>query len=153
MVTCHSQYDSTEAPYKHFKGFPPVTLLLPDSSSQTIKNNLPEKRVVMLMIFNPGCEHCQRETEEPIQHIGEFRKVRIIMASMMSLPDIKSFIEKYQLNQYENIIVGQDTQFFLPIFFRISNLPFLAFYHKKKELISVFEGSLPIEKALLELNK
>ena len=35
----------------------------------------------------------------------------------------------------------------------IRNLPFLAFYNRKKELISVFEGSLPMEKALLEFEK
>jgi hypothetical protein len=35
----------------------------------------------------------------------------------------------------------------------IHNLPFHAFYNKKKELISAFEGSMSVEKILVELEK
>ena len=119
MLSVYSQNDSTLAPYKRFPSFPPVTLLLPDSVQHNIKDELPKKLPVMLMIFNPTCEHCQHETEEIIK----------------------------------NIIVAQDPHFFLPPYYMINSLPFLAFYNKKKELISVFEGSMPVEKALAELKK
>ena len=107
----------------------------------------------MLMIFNPGCEYCRLETEATIKHIGEFKHFQIIMATVMPFDSMLSFREEYKLTQYNNIVVGQDIHFFLPTFYRISNLPFLAFYNKKKELISVFEGSMPVEKALKELKK
>lgn len=148
----YSQSDSIPPPYKKFPVFPPVKLVLPDNITFT-KDDLPKKKPVMLMVFSPMCEHCKQETEELIRNIEKFSKSQIVMATMMPYDSMMSFREKYQLAQYENIIVGQDTQFFLPSFYMISNLPFLAFYDKKGKLISVFEGSMPIEKALAELSK
>jgi thioredoxin-related protein len=49
--------------------------------------------------------------------------------------------------------MGRDAHFMLPVFYNIRSFPFLAFYNKKQELISVFEGSMPIEKVLEELKK
>ena len=59
-----------------------------------------------------------------------------------------AFREKYHLANYKNIIIGQDDKFMLPSFFMINQLPFLAFYNRKHELIDTFEGSLPIEKVI-----
>lgn len=107
----------------------------------------------MLMVFNPDCEHCQHQTEQLIKQIDKFRKAEIILATMMPYDSMMKFKEKYQLEEFENIIVGQDKYFFLPSFYNINNLPFLAFYDKKGKLISVFEGTMPIEKAAEEIYK
>ena len=152
-LSVYSQTDSLQPPYLRFRNFPPVKLLLPDSTSFFNKNVLPKKSPVMLMIFNPQCEHCQHETEQVIKNIDGFKDVQIVMATLMPYDSMMKFREKYNLAQYDNIIVGQDIQYFLPTFYMIEQLPFLAFYNKKKELISVFEGSMPIEKVLEELKK
>jgi thioredoxin-related protein len=151
-ITGFCQTDSIQAPYKKFPVFPPVNLILPGNTIFT-KDDLPKKKPVMLMVFSPMCEHCKQETEEMIKNIDKFGKSVIVMATMMPYDSMMSFREKYKLAQLENIIVGQDTHFFLPSFYMISNLPFLAFYDKKGNLISVFEGSMPIEKAAEELRK
>jgi len=142
------QTDSIEAPYKKFPFFPPMKLLLPDSSSFYTKDDLPKKKAVMLMLFNPQCEHCQHETEELIKNIDKFKDIHIVMATSMLFDSMMVFREKYKLAQYDNIVVGQDSQFFLITYYMLHNLPFLAFYNKKKELISVFEGSLGMEEVL-----
>jgi thioredoxin-related protein len=148
-----AQGDSTKAPYLRFPNFPPVKLLMPDSASYFTKDDLPKKSAVMLMLFNPQCDHCQHETEEIIKHIDQFKGIQIVMTTSMLFDSMMTFREKYKLADFKNIVVAQDTHFFLPSYFMIRNLPFLAFYNKKKELISVFEGSMPIEKALEELKK
>ncbi len=152
-TTLFSQIDSTSAPYKKFPTFPPVKLLLVDSTSSIIKNDLPKKKPVMLMVFSPDCQHCQHETEELVKSIDKFEKVTIIMATMRPYADMMAFREKYGLAQYKNIIMGQDIQFFLAPFYSIVNLPFLAFYDKKGKLISVFAGSMPVDKVLAELSE
>ena len=91
----------------------------------------------MLMIFNPQCEHCQHETGEIIKHMDGFKHIQIIMATVMPFDSMLSFRKKYNLAKYDNIVVCQDQHFFLPTFYKISNLPFLAFYNRKKQLISV----------------
>jgi thioredoxin-related protein len=148
-----AQIDSILPPYKKFPGFPPVKLLLPDSVTYFTRNDLPKKTAVMLMLFNPQCEHCQHETEELIKNIDKFKNIRIIMSTSMVFDSMLAFRIRYQLAQYKNILVVQDTHFFLFSFFNVHNLPFLAFYNKNKELISVFEGGLPVERILKEFEK
>jgi hypothetical protein len=63
------------------------------------------------------------------------------------------YYHHYGLKRFDNIIVGKDVSYFFPVFYDIHNLPFLAFYNKKKELISVYSGALPIDKAIEELKK
>ncbi len=107
----------------------------------------------MIMLFNPDCDHCQHETEELIKNMDDFKNIQIIMATMMSFDMMKAFEEKYELAKYKNIIVGQDQNFFLIPFYAVRNLPFLAFYNKKGNLISVLEGSVPIKNALAQFDK
>lgn len=149
----YSQADSTLAPYKRFHGFPPAKLLLPDSSSYFTKNDLPKKSKVMILLFNPGCEHCRHETDEIIKQIDRFSEVQIVMATFMPFDTMMVFRKEFKLAEYKNITVVKDVHFFLPAFYQIRNLPFQAFYNREKELISVFEGSMSIEKMLAELNK
>lgn len=139
-----AQNDSIKAPYLRFPNFPPVKLLLPDSASHFTKQQLDKKKQVMLMVFNPQCDHCQHETEELVKNIDKFSNIQIVMSTTMPFDSMYNFRERYKLAEHNNIIVGQDFQYFLPSYFMLRNLPFLAFYNKKKELISVHEGSLPI---------
>ncbi|MBI5858516.1 MAG: redoxin domain-containing protein [Sphingobacteriales bacterium] len=147
-----AQVDSIQPPYKKFPFFPPVKLFTADSTGFT-KEQLPKKKPVMLMVFSPMCEHCQHETEDLVKSIDKFKNITIVMATMMPFDSMMNFRAKYGLAKYKNIIMGQDIQFFLPPYYDIHTLPFLAFYDKRGKLISVFEGKMPINKVLLELSK
>jgi hypothetical protein len=151
-ATVIGQNDSLQPPYKRFPFFPPVKLLLPDSTSYFTKQDLDKKKAVMVMVFNPQCDHCQHETEELVKNIDKFSDIQIIMSTSMHFDSMLHFRERYQLAKYSNIVVAQDFQWFFATHYMLHNLPFLAFYNKKKELISVFEGSLPIT-AILEVFK
>jgi len=107
----------------------------------------------MIMLFNPDCDHCQHETEELIKNIDDFKNIQVVMATMMPFNMMKAFYEKYELTKYNNIVVGQDQNFFLIPFYSVRNLPFLAFYNKKGDFISILEGSVPIKNALAEFQK
>jgi thioredoxin-related protein len=148
----YSQADTIQPPFKRFPTFPPVTLKLPGNETFT-KADLPKKKPVMLMIFSPDCDHCKHETEDLLKNIDLFDKTEIVMATMMPFDSMMKFREKYKLADYKNIIVGQDTHFFLAPFYKISYLPFLAFYDKKGKLISFFQGTMDIGKAARELKK
>jgi hypothetical protein len=55
---------------------------------------------------------------------------------------MKAFDEKYQLGRYKNIHIGRDTKYFLPPFFQMVNLPYMALYNRKGELITTYEGNV-----------
>ncbi len=145
--------DSLLAPYQKFPTYPPVKLLLPDSTHFYTKADLPEKKKIMLVLFNPQCEHCQQEAENLAKNLDKFKKIHIVMATTAPLFEMKGFAKKYQLDGKDNIVFAQDTNYFLLSFFNLHNLPFHAFYGKKRELISVAEGSMTIEKIVAELSK
>jgi len=150
-ISCFAQKDE-DAPYKKFKSLPPMDLLLPDSSHFT-KDDIPKKKAVMIMMFNPMCEHCKHETVDILKNIDKFENVQIVMATSMPFDSMTAFRSRFHLDQYPNITVVQDSKFFLITFYQLHNLPFLAFYNKKKEFISVFEGSMPIEQVIEEVKK
>jgi thioredoxin-related protein len=143
-VTSFSQ-DSLAAPYKRFPTVPAFKLLKIDSSSYFTKNDLKKNKPVLIMIFNPDCDHCKHETEEIIKHIDELKDVQIVMSTMMSFDAMKSFYENYNLHRFENITVGQDVSFTLPSFYQIHFMPYLAMYDKKGNLLTTFEGSMKID--------
>lgn len=152
-ATAFSQADSLLHPYQKHPSFPPVKLLLPDSTSYFTKADLPKKTPTMFVFFNPECDHCKHETEALVQNIDKFNKAFVVMATTFPFDSMLAFREKYKLAQYKNIVVAHDFQYFAPTFFMLHSLPFHAFYNRKKELISVFEGSMTIEKILGELAK
>ncbi|HMW67573.1 MAG TPA: redoxin domain-containing protein [Chitinophagaceae bacterium] len=147
-----SQTDTAKAPYEKVPVFPPVRLVLPDKSA-FYKKDLPSKKPVMLMVFNPQCEHCQHETDEMLKHMDWFKNTTIVMATSMPYDSMMNFRERYNLATHSNIILGQDDQYFLYSFYAIRNLPFIAFYDKKGKLISVSRGTMPIDKVAAELKK
>ncbi len=152
FTTIHAQ-DSILAPYQKFPTYPPAKLLLPDSTSFYTKDKLPKKTSVLLVLFDPHCEHCQQEADILSQNIEKFKEAHIVMASLAPIYQIKEFKEKYKLGGHKNIVFAQDTQYFLPTFYKLHNFPFHAFYDKKGRLISVFQGSMTLEKILTELKK
>lgn len=151
FFVAHAQPDTT-APYKQYPTFPPVKLLKADSASYFTKDELPKKKPVLLIVFSPDCEHCKQATRELVQHIDRFKNIQIVMATMMPFGMMTAFIKEYGLERFPNITVGKDKEYFLPYYYKMKSLPFLGFYNKKKELITVFEGSMTIDKILATLD-
>jgi thioredoxin-related protein len=148
-----AQNDTTAAPlYKRFPTVPPFKLLEVDSVSVFSKADLKKNKPVLLILFSPTCDHCQHETEELIKHIGNFKKVQIVMATMMPFASMKDFYAKYELAKFKNIKVGQDFQYMLPSFYMVHNLPYLAMYDKKGQLLTTFEGNMKIEDLIKVFN-
>jgi len=137
-------YD-TMPPFRRFPTVPAFRLLETDSVSIFTKDDLKKNKPVLVMIFNPECEHCKHETEEILKHIDELKKVQIVMSAMGPFDPMKYFYSRFKMSEIKNITVGQDFQNLLPSFYRISSLPFLAMYDKKGNLLSTFEGTMNIE--------
>ena len=95
-VSARSQNDSVPPPpYLRFPTVPPFKLLEVDSSSYFAKKDLKKNEPVLIMLFNPDCDHCKHETEEIIKNIDHLKNVQIVMATMMPFDMMKSFYEKY----------------------------------------------------------
>lgn len=135
-------------PYQRFPTLPPLQLLLGDSTSRYTKADLPRKKPVLYMLFSPDCSHCQQTAREMLEYKEELKKIHIVMATLQPLHRMNDFMREYRLNELDNVVVGKDIYIFMPSFYGVHSLPYLAFYNKKGDLIKGFEGSMPVKKML-----
>jgi thioredoxin-related protein len=146
--TAFSQVDTAQPPFKRFPTHPPLQMLLSDSVTKYTKNDLPKKTPVLFMLFSPDCSHCQHTAEEMIKYKDDIKDFQIVMTSLHPLWQMNAFIEKYRLKDLENVVIGKGLFNIMPSFYNIKNMPFQAFYNKKGNLITTFEGSMPLLKII-----
>jgi len=151
-LSLFAQTDSTTPPYKKYPTLPPIQILLGDSVTKYTKENIPADKPVLIMIFSPECSHCQHEAEELLAHKEELKNIQVVMITFHPLWQMNEFVTNYKLKELPNLVVGKDIYYLTPSFYDMHNLPFLAMYDKKGDLISVFEGTMDIEKVIQTLN-
>jgi thiol-disulfide isomerase/thioredoxin len=149
-LSVFGQPDSTTPPYKRFPTLPPLEILLTDSTTLFGKAQIPANTPVLYMLFDPGCSHCQHETEELVAHKKDFEQIQVVMITMprSSFAEVNDFINKYRVNELKHVVVGRDITYFMPSFYSIRNFPFLAMYDNKGNLITAFEGGLGMDEVI-----
>lgn len=143
----YAQTDSIAPAYTHFP-LPQFSVLLPDSVTWYTKKDLPKNKKTLVMVFSPDCEHCQHETELIKTNIAKFKRTQILMVTPIAFDKTKKFYEKYELKNFNNIVVGYDPKFFFTGYFKLKMFPFIAIYDKKDTLIKTFEGAVKMDDLL-----
>jgi thioredoxin-related protein len=136
---------ATQKPYLKFPSIPPMDLILFDSSHLT-KEGLPKNKKTLIMFFSPSCDHCQHQTKDLVTGMDSLANIQIVMAAYQPLEEIREFFKKYELARYSNIKIGRDSKFMLPPFYDMKNLPYLALYDQKGNLLTTFEGNVTVAK-------
>ena len=144
---------SNQAPYLRFPTIPPFHLLRLDSTTYLTKEDLKKNRRTIIMYFSPDCDHCKHQTESILQDFSKFKDIEIIMATYQPFEELKEFNTHYRIFEHPNMKLGRDEKFFLPPFYKIRNLPYLALYDKKGNLITTFEGTQKIDVILAAFDK
>jgi thioredoxin-related protein len=132
---------NASAPFMRYPTIPPFRLLKLDSATYLTKDDLHKNRKTIVMYFSPDCEHCKHQTEAILADFKDFRDIEIVMATYQPFSEMKQFNEHYKIYEHPNILIGRDEHFILPPFYKIRNLPYLALYDKKGNLITTFEGT------------
>ena len=104
------------------------------------------------MYFSPDCEHCKRQTEDILKRMSDFKKISILMVTYQPFEQMVAFHKKYNIKNYPNIKIGRDSAFLYPPFYKMKNLPFLALYDAKGDLITTFDGDVATDKLLASFN-
>lgn len=147
--TSVGQADTTP-PYKRISGWPPLVLTQLNKQEFTSKDLKNQPTIVMY--FSPECDHCKHQTTEMINRIKDLSKYQIILATYQPEEQMAGFQTYYQLQKYPNIHMGRDSKFLLPPFYKIKNLPYLALYNKKGQLIKTFDGNVKVDTLLKSFN-
>jgi len=134
-----------QAPYLKYPTVPPFHLLKLDSATYLTKDDLKKHHRTLVMFFSPDCDHCKHQTESILANFADFKDIEIIMATYQPFSEMKEFNTHYRLFEHPNIKLGRDEKFFLAPFYKIRNLPYLALYDKKGNLITTFEGTQKVD--------
>jgi len=102
---------------------------------------------LVVMLFNPTCEHCQDQTDLFEKNIFLFKKSKLLMIAAPTMgPYLQNFITTYHTDQYPGtIIVGLDSNSTIDKTFRYESLPQINIYDANRKLIKVFSGNRPID--------
>jgi len=127
---------------------PTMVLKELDGSSIFTKELSPDR--IILILFQPDCDHCQREARQIKENIGAFADYSLYFISADSLNEINNFSITYALNDISTIHFAQaDVQSILDNFGPIP-APSLYIYSAGK-LIAKFNGETKIDEILNSL--
>jgi len=140
--------DQNLAPYQRNPIIPPFHLLKLDSATYLTKEDLKKHRRTIVMFFSPDCDHCKHQTESILAAGDKFKDIEIVMATYQPFEELKEFNTHYRIFEHPNMKLGRDEKFVLAPFYRIRNLPYLALYDKKGNLVTTFEGTQKVETIL-----
>jgi protein-disulfide isomerase len=108
--------------------------------------DLPADKNVIVMLFNPTCEHCEQQAERFQKNLGVFKNTQLIfLASPTMGPYMTLFAEKFHLNEYPQIWIGLDYDNFIERAFLYYALPQLCIYNKEKKLERMISGGAPVD--------
>ena len=140
--------------YKTKKASAEQLQTIPAFSLKTIKgeiftaNDLTTDRNKVLVYFSPNCHYCQGEAEDLAKIYAKYPDVHWVWIASEPLDEIKTFAEKYQLDQQENIHWCQDEMATLYQKFAMSSVPFFLAYDKNSKQVFRNKGAVKLEKIL-----
>src|SRR5215472_3033792 len=115
-----------QTPDARLSTLPPFGMLLMDSTTLLKEEQIPLGKPIVLLFFRPDCPHCQKETQEFIDHRASLQNVRIYLLATAPFPEIKAFYNHFQLANYANFTVGKDFNHSFYKAFSPKAVPFLA---------------------------
>ena len=105
----------------------------------TLSNNkifnaidLPKDKPLVLIYFDPDCDHCQKLMTELFKKINSFKKVEMVLITFKSVTEVAAFEKKYTTSKYANLKVGTEgTLFYLKNYYKLVKMPFTVLYDSK----------------------
>ena len=134
----HAQDYDTIPPYEKDSLHIPSFTVLQTDSVFTNDKKIPNNKPVVIIYFSPECGHCQITADEFSKRMKEMRDIFFVWVSYYPLPEIKDFAKKFNLRQFNNIIIGRDPNYTIPSYFRVKFTPFMAVYNREHHLIQTY---------------
>jgi hypothetical protein len=102
---------------------------------------------LFVIVFNPGCEHCEDETRLLMTNIALFKNSKVLMmAAPIMTPQLSYFESNVKFSQYPAFTVAIDSAKVLDKIFNYNNLPQINIYNgKDKRLLKTFNSDTPLD--------
>ncbi len=125
------------------KGIPPFNIQLVNGQHYK-SSDLRKDQPLMLIYFDPSCDHCHAFIHELLKKINLFREVQIVMITYVPLDQVKNYLAGSELSKHPGIIVGTEgTTFVVRFYYDIVQFPYVALHRKDGTLITTYESKVP----------
>lgn len=105
---------------------------------------------IILILFQPDCDHCQREATAIRENLDSFKDYTLYFISSASLSDMQQFAAEYKLKA-SNIRFAQTTVESIINNFGSIPAPSVYIYSEEGKLVQKFNGETGIENILNHL--
>lgn len=128
----------------------PTTIVneLPDMQVRLMDGNTVDikgiKSKVILVLFQPDCDHCQNEARQIEAHLDDFQQYDLYFISSASTSEVKTFAEDYNLSGRPKVWFGTTTLESILNNFGGIPAPSLYIYHEGGKLIQELNGEIDI---------
>jgi hypothetical protein len=108
--------------------------------------NLPMGKPIILIYFDPGCDHCDQLLKAFFSSANEFEKASVAMITYEHPSRLLAFEKAFHTKDHRNLYTGTEGQsFFVRNYYGISSMPFVALYNSMGDLVKEYRvnPSLP----------
>ena len=130
---------------------PPFKMTL--SNNKIFKaGDLPKGKPLVLIYFDPDCDHCQKLMTELFKKINSFKKTEMVLITFKPVAEVAAFEKKYNTSKYANMRVGTEgTLFYLKNYYKLVKMPFTALYDSGGNYISSYRDETPVDDLISRL--
>ena len=121
---------------------------LPDMQVRLLNGNTVELQAiegkVILVLFQPDCDHCQNEAQQIEANLDAFRQYDLYFISSAPAPDVKAFADQYNLSGRPAVWFG--TTSFESVLNNFGSIPApsMFIYQEGGKLIQELNGEIDI---------
>jgi AhpC/TSA family len=151
MISCLCSGQQSDIP----KNIPVFKLVLSDGKSYFNSAQIEKNKPLMLIYFDPDCDHCRQFAANLEKNITKFSQVQIIMiCPSPNLYLLKKFAVENKLSTYANVKIGTEG-IYHPVmnFYHVQITPFTALYDSKGILITSYRNMPLIDDLVARLKK
>lgn len=132
---------------------PPFRMLQGNGAMFSASDLQPNKPVIIIY-FQPNCEHCQALMNDLFKKIVEFNGTQLVMVTYVRPNEMAAFQQSYHTDKYPNIKVGTEgNAFFLRQYYHIMNTPFTALYDRHGKLVCSYANQTPVDALVAQVKK
>lgn len=132
--------------YKEIGDPMPVMKLTTRKGKKLTEKDFNKKSNLLVMMFNPTCDHCQDQTITFEKNIDLFDKTDLVLIAAPQMIDYLEFYNNVtRYFEYPKMTVAVDSSGFIDKTFHYQALPQINVYDKNRKLIKIFTGNVEIE--------
>jgi thiol-disulfide isomerase/thioredoxin len=125
------------------EGLPAIDIVT--TSGDSVKVNALEGRVI-LILFTPDCDHCQREAADISNHLDLFDGYKLYFVAAHTNDVLNDFAVKYNLSNKPNVVFSQGPIVPVVTLIKPTSMPTILIYGDDGSLVKRFDGETNVER-------